>query len=305
MSVFIIRRIFLSLAVTFLVSVLSFGLIYTAGDPAVTIAGESASDADIEMVRELYRFDRPIHVQYLNWAGNALQGNFGESFYLRVPVSELLASRMPVTLTLGGLAMLFALIFAVPLGVAAAIRPNSLIDRLCLLLSVLGQALPGFWFGLILIMVFAIELGWLPPSGTEGWLNLIMPTIVLGYYATPAIMRLTRTGMLEVLASDYIRTARAKGLRPFAVLFKHALRNAIAPVISLAAVQLGFMLGGSVVVESVFSIHGLGHLAWESISRNDFPTVQAIILALSLFYVLLTFLADILNAWIDPGIRFD
>lgn len=305
MSVFIIRRIFLSLAVTFLVSVLSFGLIYTAGDPAVTIAGESASDADIEMVRELYRFDRPIHVQYLNWAGNALQGNFGESFYLRVPVSELLASRMPVTLTLGGLAMLFALIFAVPLGVAAAIRPNSLIDRLCLLLSVLGQALPGFWFGLILIMVFAIELGWLPPSGTEGWLNFIMPTIVLGYYATPAIMRLTRTGMLEVLASDYIRTARAKGLRPFAVLFKHALRNAIAPVISLAAVQLGFMLGGSVVVESVFSIHGLGHLAWESISRNDFPTVQAIILSLSLFYVLLTFLADILNAWIDPGIRFD
>ena len=305
MSVFIIRRIFLSLAVTFLVSVLSFGLIYTAGDPAVTIAGESASDADIEMVRELYRFDRPIHVQYLNWAGNALRGNFGESFYLRVPVSELLASRMPVTLTLGGLAMLFALIFAVPLGVAAAIRPNSLIDRLCLLLSVLGQALPGFWFGLILIMVFAIELGWLPPSGTEGWLNFIMPTIVLGYYATPAIMRLTRTGMLEVLASDYIRTARAKGLRPFAVLFKHALRNAIAPVISLAAVQLGFMLGGSVVVESVFSIHGLGHLAWESISRNDFPTVQAIILSLSLFYVLLTFLADILNAWIDPGIRFD
>lgn len=305
MSVFIIRRIFLSLAVTFLVSVLSFGLIYTVGDPAVTIAGESASDADIEMVRELYRFDRPIHVQYLNWAGNALRGNFGESFYLRVPVSELLSSRMPVTLTLGGLAMLFALIFAVPLGVAAAIRPNSLIDRLCLLLSVLGQALPGFWFGLILIMVFAIELGWLPPSGTEGWLNFIMPTIVLGYYATPAIMRLTRTGMLEVLASDYIRTARAKGLRPFAVLFKHALRNAIAPVISLAAVQLGFMLGGSVVVESVFSIHGLGHLAWESISRNDFPTVQAIILSLSLFYVLLTFLADILNAWIDPGIRFD
>ena len=303
MLAFIFRRILLALTVTIVVSILSFALIYTAGDPAITIAGQSATSEDIEMVRRLYRFDEPIYLQYLSWTGKALQGDFGESFYLRVPVSELLASRMPVTLAVGAFAMLFALCLAVPLGVLAAMRPNSLLDRFCLLLSVLGQALPSFWFGLMLIFLLSIKFGVLPPSGTDEWVNFIMPTIVLGYYATPAIMRLTRTGMLDVLASDYVRTARAKGLLPRTVLFKHALRNAIAPVVSLAAVQLGFMLGGSVVVESVFSIHGLGYLAWESISRNDFPTVQAIILTLSLIYVVLTLLADVFNAWIDPSIR--
>ena len=303
MLAFIFRRILLALTVTIVVSILSFALIYTAGDPAITIAGQSATSEDIEMVRRLYRFDEPIYLQYLSWTGKVLQGDFGESFYLRVPVSELLASRIPVTLAVGAFAMLFALCLAVPLGVLAAMRPNSLLDRFCLLLSVLGQALPSFWFGLMLIFFLSIKFGVLPPSGTDEWVNFIMPTIVLGYYATPAIMRLTRTGMLDVLASDYVRTARAKGLWPRTVLFKHALRNAIAPVVSLAAVQLGFMLGGSVVVESVFSIHGLGYLAWESISRNDFPTVQAIILTLSLIYVVLTLLADVFNAWIDPSIR--
>ena len=300
---FVLRRIALSLAVMFVVSVMSFFMMYLAGDPAITIAGESATDADIEAVRAHYRFDEPVYQQYLQWIGNAIQGDLGKSFYLRIPVSEMIGSRLPVTLLLGAMAMAFAIVLAVPLGVAAAVRPNSLVDRFCLLLSVVGQAMPSFWFGLILILVFSVQLGWLPASGTSEWRNFIMPVIVLGYFATPAIMRLTRTGMLDVLASDYIRTARAKGLRPRTILFKHALRNAIAPVVSLAAVQLGFMLGGSVVVESLFSIHGLGHLAWESISRNDFPPVQAIILTLSIIYVVLTFLSDVLNAWLDPGIR--
>ena len=300
---FVLRRIALSLVVMFVVSLLSFFMMYMAGDPAVTIAGESATDADIEAVRAFYRFDEPVYQQYLQWVGNALQGDLGKSFYLRIPVSEMIGNRLPVTLLLGAMAMAFAIVLAVPLGVAAAVNPNSLIDRFCLLLSVVGQAMPSFWFGLVLILVFSVQLGWLPASGTTEWRNFIMPVIVLGYFATPAIMRLTRTGMLDVLASDYIRTARAKGLRPRTILFKHALRNAIAPVVSLAAVQLGFMLGGSVVIESLFSIHGLGHLAWESISRNDFPPVQAIILTLSIIYVVLTFLSDVLNAWLDPGIR--
>lgn len=303
MTRFIVQRLFIALAVTLIVSALSFAMMYMAGDPAITIAGESATDIDILAVRAFYHFDEPVYKQYLNWIGNALQGNLGQSYYLKIPVSEMIATRLPVTLGLGAMAMIFAICLAVPLGVAAAMFPNSAIDRLCLLLSVVGQALPSFWFGLLLILIFSVTLGVLPVSGTETWQNFIMPTIVLGYYATPAIMRLTRTGMLDVLASDYVRTAHAKGLRPSAILFKHALRNALAPVVSLAAVQLGFMLGGSVVVESIFAIHGLGHLAWESISRNDFPPVQAIILILSLIYVVLTFLADIVNAWLDPSIR--
>ena len=190
-----------------------------------------------------------------------------------------------------------------PLGVAAAIRPNSLIDRLALILSVTGQALPSFWLALMLIFLFSVTYPIFPISGSDTWMHFVLPTVVLGYYATPAIMRLTRTGMLEVLSSDYIRTARAKGLNPLRVLFKHALRNAIIPVVSLAAVQFGFMLGGSIVVETVFALHGAGFLAWESIGRNDLPTVQGLILVFALIFILLTFCADLLNAWLDPRIR--
>ena len=185
----------------------------------------------------------------------------------------------------------------------AAVRPNSWVDRLALGLSVLGQALPSFWFALILIIVFGLKLRWLPVSGNATWEHFVLPAIALGYYATPAFMRLTRAGMLEVLASDYIRTARAKGLRPMTVLFKHALRNAIIPVVAVAAVQFGFMLGGSIVIESVFSLNGVGYLGWEAISRADFPVVQAIVLILACIYVLLTLLADMLNAVLDPRIR--
>jgi peptide/nickel transport system permease protein len=191
----------------------------------------------------------------------------------------------------------------VPLGVLAAMKPNSIIDRLALLLSVAGQAMPSFWFGLILVVIFSIKLRWLPASGSQTWAHFILPTIVLGYYAMPAIMRLTRAGMLEVLSSDYIRTARAKGASETRVLFKHALRNAIIPVVSLAAVQMGFMLGGSIVVESIFALHGAGFLAYESISRNDLPTVQALVLIFSMFYIVFTFAADVLNAWLDPRMR--
>jgi peptide/nickel transport system permease protein len=163
--------------------------------------------------------------------------------------------------------------------------------------------MPSFWFALLLMFFFGVTLKVLPISGSDTWQHFVLPAIALGYYATPAIMRLTRSGMLEVLGSDYIRTARAKGLRPGSVLFKHALRNALAPVVALAAVQLGFMLGGSVVIETVFALHGLGYLAWESIAHNDFPVVQAIVLLISLFYIVLTLLADVANAWLDPRIR--
>lgn len=303
MLLFTMKRLGLAVLVAFTVSFISFSLLFLAGDPAVAMAGETASGEDIEAVRRLYGFDRPMLVQYADWLLSAVQFDFGQSYYFQMPVSELVLSRLGVTMTLGVCGITFAILTAVPLGVAAAIRPNSLIDRVALFLSVAGQAMPSFWFGLILIVIFGIQLGWLPPSGASSPAHFVMPTIVLGYYAMPAIMRLTRAGMLDVLSSDYIRTARAKGAPEGRVLFRHALRNAIIPVVSLAAVQMGFMLGGSIVVESIFALHGAGYLAWESIARNDLPTVQALILVFSMFYIVFTFLADVLNAWLDPRMR--
>ena len=297
------KRLGLALLVALTVSFISFGLLYLSSDPAIAMAGETAADEDIEAIRELYGFDRPIMVQYFEWLGKAVSGDLGKSYYFRTSVTGLISERLPTTMTLGLCAIIFAIFLAVPLGVAAAVKPNSFVDRLALFLSVMGQALPSFWFALILIVLMSVQLGILPVSGSDTWKHFVMPTVVLGYYAAPAIMRLTRTGMLEVLSSDYIRTAKAKGLRPPVVLFKHALRNAIIPVVSLAAVQFGFMLGGSIVVETIFALHGAGFLAWESITRNDLPTVQGLILVFSLFYIVLTFLADLLNAWLDPRIR--
>ena len=297
------KRTIVALLVALTVSVISFALLHLSGDLAQALAGPSATAADVAQVREAYGLGRPIVVQYGDWIARAVRGDFGESFFLKVPVGELIADRLPVTLTLGICALVFALALSLPLGVAAAVKPNSWLDRLALGLSVLGQALPSFWFALILIIMFGLKLRWLPVSGSSTWQHFVLPAIALGYYATPAFMRLTRAGMLEVLASDYIRTARAKGLRTMSVLFKHALRNAIIPVVAVAAVQFGFMLGGSIVIESVFSLHGVGYLGWEAISRADFPVVQAIVLILACIYVLLTLLADMLNAVLDPRIR--
>jgi peptide/nickel transport system permease protein len=303
MLLFAVRRALLALLVALTVSVICFLLVQLSTDIATAMAGEGARAEDIENIRKQYGFDRPLVVQYLDWLGRAATGDFGDSFYFRTPVAAIVWERMGTTLSLGAMALSFALALSIPLGVAAAVRPNSWIDRLTLTIAVIGQAMPPFWFALLLILFFGLTLRWLPISGSETWAHFVMPAIALSYYATPAIMRLTRAGMLEVLQADYIRTARAKGLRAGRILFKHALRNAIIPVVALAAVQLGFMLGGSVVIETVFALNGLGYLAWESILHNDFPVVQAIVLMISLFYILLTFIADLINAWLDPRIR--
>ncbi len=303
MFVFALKRVALALMVALFVSSLVFTLTNAAADPASALAGEGAQESDIQAIRIQYGFDRPLVEQYVAWISKALQGDLGQSYRMQRPTAELLAERLPITLQLGLSALIFAVSLGIPLGVFAATRPNSWIDRLALSISVVGQAMPTFWFALLMILVFGVNLRWLPISGSGDWTHLMMPSIALGYYATPAIMRLTRAGMIDALGSDYIRTARAKGLLRPAILFKHALRNALVPVVSLAAVQFGFMLGGSVVIEAVFALPGLGSLAWESISRSDLPVVQAIVLMVSLFYVVLTLLADLLNAWLDPRIR--
>ena len=303
MFFYTLKRFGVAILVLVTVSLVTFTLLRFSGDPAAAMAGEAATEEDIEYVRKQFGFDRPLPVQYWAWATKAMQGDFGMSIYLRQPVAEIIADKAPVTMMLGALSLSFALLLSIPLGVLAAMRPNTIIDRAALTIAVVGQAFPSFFFALILILVFGVTLRWLPIAGSDSWLNFILPSIALGYYATPAIMRMTRAGMLEVLGSDYIRTAKAKGLRPPIVLFKHALRNAIIPVVSLSAVQLGFMLGGSIIIEQIFSLHGIGRLAWQSIQRSDFEMMQAIVLTVACFYVVLTFLADVLNAFLDPRIR--
>lgn len=297
------KRLAVALLVALTVSLITFSMIYVSGDPAIAIAGEGARAEDVQAIRKFYGFDRPIAAQYLDWLVGALKGDLGRSYTLRQPVAGVILARLPVTMILGASAIAFALVLAIPLGVIAAVRPNSMVDRFALALAVVGQAMPSFWFALTLMLWLGVYWRLLPITGSGSWQNFVMPAIALGYYVTPAVMRLTRAGVLEVLSSDYIRTARAKGLRPTTVLFKHALRNAIIPVVALAAVQFGFMLGGSIVIETIFQINGLGYLAWESIQRKDLPTMQAIVLVLSVIYVALTLAADLLNAFLDPRLR--
>ena len=300
---YIARRLGVALLVALTVSFLAYLLVFVSGDPALALAGEGARAVDIEAIRHQYGFDRPIVVQYADWLVHLLRGDFGISVYFKTEVAPLVWDKLQTTLLLGVASLGVALVISVPLGVLAAIWKHSWIDRVCLGVAVLGQALPNFFFALLLIMVFSIGLHWLPVSGSGTWQHLVMPALALGYYAAPAFMRLIRAGMIEVLGADYIRTARAKGLPPATVVFKHALRNAIVPVVALTAVQLGFLLGGSVVIETIFALDGLGYLAYQSITYKDFPVMQIIVLLLSLIYVLLTLAADIANAWLDPRIR--
>ena len=303
MLYFTLRRLGLAALVALTVSILAFLLLHLSGDPALALAGEGARQADIDMIRKTYGLDRPIIVQYADWLWHILQGDFGPPVCFKTEAGRLILSKLATTLKLGMAALAFALFISIPLGVLAALYKGSLIDRVCLAIAVLGQALPNFFFALILIMLFSISLRILPVSGSGTWQHFVMPAIALGYYVAPAFMRLIRAGMIEVLGADYIRTARAKGLPAGKVIFKHALRNAIVPVVALAAVQLGYLLGGSVVIETIFALDGLGYLAYQSITYKDYPVMQLIVLLLSVLYVLLTLAADVANAWLDPRIR--
>ena len=303
MASFLLRRLILAACVALTVLTLAFTLTRLSGDLAISIAGPLATDADIAIIRTAYGLDRPLPEQFLAWVKRAAVGDFGESFFFKARVSSLIAERMPITLTLGLTGLGIALLVSIPLGILAAVREGSWVDRLVQLFAMIGQAMPSFWLGLIMMIFFGLQLGWLPVSGTGSWEHYVMPGTVLAFSAIPALTRLTRSGMIQALASDYIRTARAKGLSRFSILFKHALRNAALPVVSIASVQLGFMLGGSIVIETVFALHGVGFLAWESITKNDFPVVQAVVLVLAVIYVVLTLLADLFNAVLDPRLR--
>jgi len=300
---FLARRLVVALLVTMTVMTLAFILTRLSGDLAISIAGPNATQADVEAVRKAYGLDRPLLAQFLDWVARAATGDLGESYFFKTRVSSLIAERMPVTATLGLTGLSIALVVSLPLGILAAVRENTGFDRTVQLVALLGQAMPSFWLGLVLMIVLGLQLGWLPISGTGSWQHYVMPGIVLAFSAVPALTRLTRAGMIQAMGSDYIRTARAKGLSRASILLKHALRNAAIPVVAIAAVQLGFMLGGSIVIEQVFALHGVGFLAWESIAKNDFPVVQAVVLVLAVIYVALTMVSDLLNAVLDPRLR--
>jgi ABC-type dipeptide/oligopeptide/nickel transport system permease component len=300
---FFLRRLLVSVLVALTVSVVAFSFLRLSGDLATLLAGENARPEEIARIAHQYGLDQPLAVQYLDWARSALHGDLGRSLFSGEPVVQLLAERIGVTVTLAVGALILALVLAIPLGVLAAVKANTWIDRMALAFATCGQAIPNFWFALILIYAFGVAYRIFPISGSDTWAHFALPTIALGVHAMPAFLRLTRTGMLDVLAADYIRTARAKGMSPASVLFKHALRNAILPIVSVAAVQLGFLLGGSVIVESVFALNGIGLLAFRSITSADFPVVQSILVFLSFGYIVLTFVADLINARLDPRIR--
>jgi peptide/nickel transport system permease protein len=298
---YILLRGLLAVLVAFTVSLAAFFLLNIATDPAHAI--EDATPEVVEAIRARYGLDRPLWVRYFSWLGDVLRGDFGDSYYWHRPVAEVVADRAGVTIALALSALTVTILIAIPLGALAALNPNTWLDRMALGVAVSAQAVPNFWLGLIMIILFAVMLPIFPVSGDDSWRHFVLPAFVLGASSVPAVMRLTRTGLIEVMSADYIRTARAKGFRGWRLLQRHALRNALLPVISVLAVQLGQKFGGSVITESIFAINGLGRLALESILGGDIPTVQMLIFVFAIVFVAMNLLADILNAALDPRIR--
>jgi peptide/nickel transport system permease protein len=299
---YVVRRLGMAVAVLFTISLVSFFLLKLSGDLATSLARDS-SGAYVEFLRRQYGLDQPIVVQYGQWLGRAMTGDLGTSFYFNEPVAALFAARLPVTMLLSLMAIVLALAISLPLGILAALNEDRLGDRLIQLFALSGQAMPVFWSSYLFIIFFALQLRVLPISGGASFAGLVMPALTLALFTMPALLRITRAGMSDALASDYVRTARAKGLRWSVIVTRHALRNALVPLIGIAAVQFGLLLGGSVVVETIFAIDGIGYFSWQAISQNDFPVVQATVLVVSAFYVLLTLAADLLSAWIDPQFK--
>ena len=274
---FIDGRLIVVLSVGLTLSIVTFFLLNYVIDPAQAIAGEDALFEEIEQIREQYGFDRSITVRYFEWFTGIFQGDLGESYYWNKPVISLLVDRAPETITLALMSVSVTILISIPLGIMAALNPNSLIDRIALGIAVTAQAVPNFWLGLIMILIFALAFPIFPVSGDKTLFHFVLPSIVLGASSVPAVMRLMRTGLLDVINADYIRTARSSGFYGWRLIFNHALRNALLPVVSVLAVQLGNKFGGSVITESVFAINGLGRLALESILGADIPTVQILV----------------------------
>ncbi len=305
MKQFILKRMGYAALSLILLSLIIFLLVRLTGDPTVLLVEPGASKEDMAAVRVQLGLDRPIWAQYGQFLSSLLRGDFGHSFYYRTPVLELYMSRFPHSLMLALAAMAFSLIVGIPSGIIAAVRVNQWWDSAGKIFALLGLSLPSFWVGLVMILFFSVYLGWLPSSGSGSVAHLIMPAFALGWYFAAAHMRLTRSAMLEVLGSEYVKLARLKGLPEALVIAKHAFKNALIPVLTLAGINLVIMVNVAVVVETVFAWPGVGRLLFEGISFRDFPVVQATVLINGAMVVVVSFLVDVLYAVIDPRIRFE
>ena len=305
MKRFIIKRLGYAVLSLLLLSLTIFLLVRLTGDPSVLLVEPGASKDDLAAVRLQLGLDRPIWVQYGQFMSSLARGDLGHSFYYRTPVLELYLSRLPHSLMLAVAAMAFSLLVGIPSGILAAVRVNQWWDSAGKIFALLGLSLPSFWVGLVMILFFSVYLGWLPSSGSGTALHVVMPAFALGWYFAAAHMRLTRSAMLEVLGSEYIKLARLKGLPEALVIGKHAFKNALIPVLTLAGINLVIMVNVAVVVETVFAWPGVGRLLYEGISFRDFPVVQATVLIGGAMIVIVNFFVDVLYAVIDPRIRYE
>ncbi len=302
---YVIRRLLLAIPVLIGVSILVFAIIrFIPGDPARAVAGVNASPEYIEQVRRDLLLDEGLHVQYYVYMSNLLQGDMGRSTFTRRPVTVELMQRFPNTLLLSATAMAFAIVFGMAAGIVSATRRYSLFDNTSMLLALFGVAAPVFWLGIMFQLLFSVQLGWLPSGGIGTWKHLVLPALTLGLATTALIARITRSSMLDVLGQDYITTARSKGLVERVVVYKHALKNAMIPVVTVMGLQFGTLLGGAVLTETVFSWPGVGRLMVDSILARDYPVVQGAVLILAVLFVTINLVVDIIYAFLDPRITY-
>ncbi|MBC7707452.1 MAG: ABC transporter permease [Rhodoferax sp.] len=304
---YVIRRLLQSLIVVFGVSVVAFGMLFMTGDPAEVILGEQADRMTVVQIQEFrvkMGFDRPWFVQYASFVGNALQGDFGNSFVRHQPAFEVITDKLPATIQLACAAFVLSLLISIPLGVLSAMNPHKSLDRIATLLAIIGQSIPGFWLGILLILFFGVHLKWLPISGSGTWQHLVMPAIALAAFPIARNMRLTRSSMLDVMQRDFVRTARAKGISETRVVYSHVLRNSLLPIVTAIGLEAGFLLGGSVITETIFGWPGVGREIVSAIGSKDFYVVQAGVIMLALIFSGVNLLIDLAYSWIDPRIRY-
>jgi peptide/nickel transport system permease protein len=302
-TTYLVRRLAQSLIVLLGVSFVVFFILHLTGDPAAVLLPPDASAEDLQRFRQTMGFNDPFFVQYGRFLRGALQGDFGQSIRHGEPAFGLVVERMPATFELSGAALTIALALAIPAGIVSAVRRNTTVDYVSTVIALLGQSLPTFWLGIMLILVFSVQWGWLPSSGRGSLDHLILPAITLGLFTTARIARLTRSGMLDVLNQDFIRTARAKGVSDPPVVWKHALKNAAIPIVTIVGIELGTLLGGSVITETIFAWPGVGRLSVQAIYNRDYPVVQAAVFLLASTFVLVNLVVDILYTYLDPRIR--
>lgn len=302
MTAIIIRRVIRLLVVIVGVSLVTFSILHVSGDPVALMLPE-APEADRTVLRETMGFNDPVVVQFGRFVANSVRGEFGRSFYHRVPAMHLVLERLPTTMLLTVLAMGVALAVALPVGIISAIRRDSVVDQTATVGVFLGQSMPVFWTGIMLMLLFSVQWRVLPVSGWQTWSSAVLPTITLGTFSTPLLLRIVRSSMLEVINLDYVRTARAKGLSEWLVICRHALRNAALPLVTVAGLQFGLLLGGAVITETVFAVPGVGRLIVDGIRQLDFPVVQAAVFFLAMIVVAVNFIVDMLYVVLNPQIR--